>query len=255
MEGLPTVITGIIAFFYLCDQPASARWLSNTEKDVVAADIKADRMNSPAKADKSFRGAVRDPKVLLMAVIYFAYFCSLNTVLLWSPTVMKQVGVKTVGTIGWLSGGISVIATIGMIMIGHSSDRHMERRWHVAMCGLIAASCFLLLPLAANNISFTVLLLAIATTGIFAILGLFWTIPSAYLEQGRAAAGGIALISAIGSFGGAVSPSLIGWIKVHTGSLYFGLSTIAALLIVGMGMLLLWVPAIKTNSAHATGQH
>ena len=122
---------------------------------------------------------------------------------------MKQVGVKTVGTIGWLSGGISVIATIGMIMIGHSSDRHMERRWHVAMCGLIAASCFLLLPLAANNISFTVLLRDchnryFCNPG--SLSGLYLT---CYLEQGRAAAGGIALISAIGSFGGAVSPSLI----------------------------------------------
>ncbi|MGA2026184.1 MAG: MFS transporter, partial [Syntrophobacteraceae bacterium] len=73
------------------------------------------------------------------------------------------------------------------------------------------------------------------------ILSLFWTIPSAYLE-GRAMAGGIALISSIGYLGAVVSPTLVGWIKVTTGSLYIGLSTIAVTLIVSMLLLVVFVP-------------
>jgi hypothetical protein len=70
---------------------------------------------------------------------------------------------------------------------------------------------------------------------------LFWTIPSAYL-QGSAAAGGIALICAIGSFGGAVCPAFVGWLTVKTGSLYGALAAIGALHAAGMVTLLIWAP-------------
>ena len=45
----------------------------------------------------------------------------------------------------------------------------MERQRHVALCSLAAAACFLALQLAQNNVVLTVLLLAIVSTGIFAI--------------------------------------------------------------------------------------
>jgi len=240
-EGIPAILLGVIAYFYLCDQPASASWLSAEEKRLVVEDINADRLRRPAKADKSFRGVLRDPKVYLMAIIYFAYFCSLNTYDLWSPSVMRAVGVQKVITIGWYSGITHLIGTAGMVAVGYSSDRHMERRWHVALCGLSAAVCFMLLPLGSHSIGVTVLLLSIAAIGIYGVLGLFWTIPSAYLEQGSAAAGGIALITSIGSLGGAVSPPLVGWIAVRTGSLYLGLSVIASFMIIGMVLLLLGI--------------
>ena len=128
-----------------------------------------------------------------------------------------------------------------MVAIGYSSDRTRERRWHVVACGLVAAACFIALQAAQGSILLTVTLLAIASIGIFAILSLFWTIPNAMLE-GSAAAGGIALISAIGSFGGAVCPALIGWMNVATGSIYAPLALVGALLAIGMLTLILCVP-------------
>jgi len=242
IEGMPAVVLGIVAYFYLQDKPERAGWLSTGEKQVVIADLEADRGVGPAKAPKNFRAALRDPRIYLFATIYFAYFCSLNTILLWSPTLLRIVGLQKVTDIGWWSGCISAISTVGMLVVGWSSDRMMERRWHVALCGMSAAACFLLLPLAAHNAGLTIALLAVASIGIFSILSLFWTIPSAYLE-GSAMAGGIALISSIGYLGAVVSPTLVGWIKVKTGSLYIGLSTIALALIFAMLILLVLVPA------------
>ena len=63
-----------------------------------------------------------------MALIYFAYFCSLNATLLWTPTLLRIVGVATVTVIGWLSGLISLISTAGMVLVGYSSDARLERR-------------------------------------------------------------------------------------------------------------------------------
>ena len=54
--------------------------------------------------------------------------------------------------------------------------------------------------------------LTIGTVGTFAALPTFWTLPTAMLT-GTAAAGGIALINAIGNVGGFVGPYLVGLIK------------------------------------------
>jgi sugar phosphate permease len=250
-EGLPAVLLGFTAYFYLPDRPAGAGWLSSEEKRTIEQDLAADRA-AALKTTKSFSAALQDPKVYLLSFIYFAFFCSLNTILLWAPSLLKRVGVVTATDIGYLSGIISIVSAVGMVAIGYSSDRLMERRWHVALCGFVASGCFLLLPLAAGSVAVTVMLLAVASIAIFSILSLFWTIPSGYLE-GSAAAGGIALISAIGSFGGAVCPAFVGWVTVRTGSLYTALSAVALLGAVGMVTLILSVPSSRPSTDNSRG--
>ncbi|HEX7921134.1 MAG TPA: MFS transporter [Bradyrhizobium sp.] len=240
LEGVPAVLLGVAAYLTLADGPQAANWLSADERRQVASDLARDRAAAP-DTTSSFAAALREPRVYLLAFIYFAFFCSLNTILLWTPTLLKRVGVATTTEIGWLSGAISVASAIGMVAIGYSSDRTRERRWHVVACGLVAAACFIALQAVQGSILLTVTLLAIASIGIFAILSLFWTIPNAMLD-GSAAAGGIALISAIGSFGGAVCPALIGWMNVATGSIYAPLALVGALLAIGMLTLIVCVP-------------
>jgi nitrate/nitrite transporter NarK len=78
--------------------------------------------------------------------------------------------------------------------------------------------------------------LMVASITVFAFLALFWTIPSAYL-RGTSTAGGLALISSIGSAGGVVSPLYIGWMKELTNSFYGALGSLGALLMIAMVVL------------------
>lgn len=239
IEGLPAVALGIAAFFYLSDRPSQASWLTALEADVIEAGVRHD--GPLADRGTSFAAALRDGRVYLLAFVYFTFFCSLNTILLWAPTLLRNVGGGTATDIGWLSGGLSLASALGMLVVGYSSDRLAERRWHVALCGFISSACFLLLPLASGSVVGTMACLTVASIGIFSILSLFWTIPSAYL-YGSAAAGGIALISAIGSFGGAVCPAFVGWLTMTTGSLYGAFAAIGLLHAAGMVTLLLFAP-------------
>jgi len=239
-EGAPPVVLGVAAFLYLSDEPKSAVWLSSHDKRRVETDLMHDRLGAAKAPTAMFSAALRDPKVHLLAFVYFSFFCSLNTILLWTPTLLKHVGVATTTEIGWLAGTISVASAVGMVAVGYSSDRMMERRWHVAICGLIAAGCFFLLDIAQTSVVATLVLLAVASIGVFAILSLFWTIPNAILE-GSAAAGGLALISSIGAFGGTVCPAFVGWLSVASQSIYVPLRVVGILLAVGMLTLLVGI--------------
>ena len=58
---------------------------------------------------------------------------------------------------------------------------------------------------------------AVAVSGRWSCIPPFWALPTAFLS-GTAAAGGIALINAVGNLGGFVGPFLMGWLSDLTGS-------------------------------------
>jgi len=80
--------------------------------------------------------------------------------------------------------------------------------------------------------------LSIAGFGVFAVLPVFWTLPTAFLS-GAAAAAGIAMINALGNLAGFIGPYAMGWIKDATGSFSGGLLFIAACGLVAMIIVIL----------------
>lgn len=227
LEGLPCVALGVFAFFFLVDRPAAARWLSAHEKQLLAADI------VPAQsAHASFLTVLKDPRVYVMAFSYFCFICGIYTISFWLPSMIKNAGIVDVMQIGLYSAIPYVLGGVLMVLLARSSDRCRERRWHVALTALTAALALGLSVLVPDNFVLFMVCMSVATAGMWAAYTVFWAMPSEYL-QGRAAAGGIALINSIGLLGGFISPSLIGWIKTTSGSLNVGLFVMVGLLVLG----------------------
>ena len=65
----------------------------------------------------------------------------------------------------------------------------------------------------------------------------FWGLPTDLLS-GSAAAGGLALINAIGNLGGYVGPKVMGFMKTATGSYAGGLRLLAAAYVLGIVLVL-----------------
>lgn len=240
LEGIPAIVLGVVCYLWLADRPAQARWLDGNEQCSVERAVQAGAAKPGAAAGTAapaqLGDALRDPLLYKLALCYFAFYCVENALLVWIPTLLKNVGVATIAGVGWVSSGIALAATVIMLAVGYSSDKRGERRWHVIGCGLVAGVTFLLLPLAAHSIALTALVLTLSSGAVFAFLAVFWTIPSA-LFKGRAAAGGLALISSIGALGGTFSPIFIGWIKEATGSYHYSLGTLGAILILSLLLL------------------
>ncbi|HAW24493.1 MAG TPA: MFS transporter, partial [Pseudomonas sp.] len=51
----------------------------------------------------------------------------------WMPTFIRNAGVSDVSEIGLLTAVPSIAAVLGMLVLGASSDRFRERRWHIIL--------------------------------------------------------------------------------------------------------------------------
>jgi ACS family phthalate transporter-like MFS transporter len=129
-----------------------------------------------------------------------------------------------------------------MYLLGRSSDRHMERRWHLGLTMIVGAGSFALLGLVQGNVVLSIFLMSLGSAAALSAIPLFWTIPPALLNK-AGAAGGIAVISSLGNLAGVLSQAAVGSIKSATGSLYLAFDVMALVMVLGALVLLIGIPA------------
>jgi len=229
IEAIPSVVLGFMVLLLLNDKIADARWLSDTEKQLLQKNIDADASHTEAH---SALAAFRNGRVWVLSAAYFGFIMGLYGIGFWLPSLVKASGVSDPTTIGWLVALPYAAAVACMLWTSASSDRRKERRWHIAipaLAGAIGLAASTWLP---QTPVWAVASLTIATMGILTGLAQFWCLPPAFLA-GTAAAAGIALINSVGNLAGFVSPFIVGWIKDLSGSTDTGLYVIAVSLVVG----------------------
>jgi sugar phosphate permease len=228
LEGIPSVVLGLLAFKVLPNSPATASWLSLPEKAAVARNV----TNQSSTAGHGFREALVDPFVYIIAIAWFTIVCGIYAVAFWMPMMLRETGVKSASEIGLWAIIPYAAGTVGMILLSRNSDRLMERRWHTVGCALAGAAALSLLTFAGHSLALTLLTISVATVAVFAAMPILLSVPMAMLSA-EAAPGGIALINCIGLTGGFFSPFVLGWVRTSTGNLNNGLYLIAALLVLG----------------------
>ncbi|QEZ45816.1 MFS transporter [Cupriavidus oxalaticus] len=239
VEGLPAMVLGLVAWHYLDDGPAQAKWLTPAEKAMLASDLGKE---VHARRHGGILALLKDPRIYVIGLAFLSIYACTNTIAYWMPTLIQGFGEAHVARIGWISTLPYVLGLLTMYLLARSSDRRLERRWHVAGCLLVAAASFLLMGLTRGELAPAVACMTVGAAACLAALPVFWTIPPAYLG-GRQAPAGIALISSLGGVAALLSPIAVGAIKTRTGDLYLAFDLLAALLAVGAVALLLALPA------------
>lgn len=235
VEAVPSLVLGIVTIFYLPNSIRAASWLSNDEKRLLEENIANDHAG---KVDHALSGVFTNPRVWLMAAIYFCCMMGLYGVGFYLPTLIKAAGVKDALDIGLLTAIPYGCAVIAMLAIAKSADRTRERRWHFTVASALGGLGLLLATIYGDNVTLAMAALSLGTAGLLATMPVFWTYPSSLLG-GTAAAAGIALINSVGNLAGFVSPSIIGWMKDVTQSTNAGMYVVSAALLLGSVLALL----------------
>ncbi len=242
LEGIPSVLLGVIVIVMLQDRIAEATWLTADERDLLIRNIAADGEH---KEEESVLKVMASGRVWLCAAIYFSYVMGLYGVSFFLPTIIKAMGYKDPLEIGMISVIPYSVSVIVMLTVAKSADRSRERRWHVAIPGLLGAVGLALSVVLSKNAMLAIAALTLGLSGIMATLPLFWSLPTAFLA-GTGAAAGIALINSLGNLSGFVSPYAVGLLKDATGSTDAGVYMLACGMVVG-ALLTLSVPKHLVN--------
>ncbi|CAG2155993.1 Putative metabolite transport protein NicT [Cupriavidus yeoncheonensis] len=226
VEGLPCILLGVLALYFVPNRPADAGWLTEQEKRLLANEI-----GSSAAHNHSFLAVARDVRVYVLALAYFCIIAAIYAISFWLPTFIKAQGVNDTVQLGWYSALPYVAAAFGMYYMGRRSDRVGERRFHSAVPATVGGLLLAASILVDGNLAASLVLLTLGTCALWMAYTVFWAMPSEYIK-GPAAAGGIALINTIGLSGGFWGPAIIGWAKTATGNLHLGVLILATLPII-----------------------
>lgn len=227
-EALPSIVAGIITMVFLDDGPRKAKWLTDGEKALLMERLDQEEALKKAEAPghHTLADAFRSLKVWLLCLVYFGFVMGNYGVSFWLPQIVKDTLTKDPFQIGWLTAIPWAAAAVAMMIVGHHSDKTGERRWHVAITGIIGAAAFALSGLPHISGVLGLVALTVATAGIACAYSTFWSLPTAILS-GTAASAGIAWINSVGNLAGYVSPYLVGKIRDTTHSMTFALLLLA----------------------------
>jgi sugar phosphate permease len=241
IEGLPALLLGLLAYWWLPDRPSQARWLSPDQCRWLT-----DRLESEAAARDSAVPPVSlwrlfcNRYVLVAALLCAASTAVSQSISIWQPQIIKSLGLDATQT-GWVNGVPFLLASIGMVWWGRRSDARNERVWHCGLPLLLVGAGLALTPFAAT-LAPMLILLTLILTGVYAFKGPFWALSTEWLSA-PTAAGGIAYINAIGAAATFASTSLLGLIRDRTGSFTLALLPMAALSVVAVWALI-WISRV-----------
>jgi MFS transporter, ACS family, tartrate transporter len=235
LEALPAIVLSLVILLFLTDSPAQAHWLRPDQRAWLIDRLAAERSRKEAIRDYSLAETLRNKRVWLLTLVYFGQNVTGYGLGLFLPQIVSRFGVG-VGMNGLISALPYAAAMVAMVLWSRHSDRTGERNLHAAgACLLNFAGLAVCVFLHAPVLMMAAIILA--QMGQSAIAPTFWTLPTAMLS-GTAAAGGIALINAVGNLGGFLGPTLMGSIRDATGSFNLGLLVIATGALVAGAVLL-----------------
>ena len=225
MEAAPAVILGVVFWLYMTDWPSQASWLMPAQRDWLIARLNAEQSQREAIRHYSLKDALLDKRVLLLSLVYFGGTFAGYGIVLFQPQIVHRLAAGFGMT--WIINAIPYVFAAGaMVLWGRHSDHTGERPRHVAIAYAVGAAGLIATALMTDPV-LTMVTLVIAAMGQSSTGPTFWSLPTAMLS-GTAAAGGIALINALGNLGGFFGPYLFGLIKdASGGSFTFGLMALA----------------------------
>ena len=246
IEGLPSVVLGIVVLLVLRDRIKDAHWLTQEEKSTLSANIERE---SQRTIGASVRDAFTQPLVWVMCLIEFCIGLGIYGMGFWMPTMVREAGISGLLNIGLFSAIPYGAAAVAMVYVARLADARGDRKLFLSLAALVGAVGLYLSMSYKDNTVFAIAALTIATAGILTAFAQFWRLPTALLSD-RAAAAGIAIISSVANLSGFVSPYLVGWLRDTTGSGSAGMYMTAGSLVLASVVTLLLPGRLVNEKTH-----
>ncbi|MFE6935973.1 MFS transporter [Streptomyces sp. NPDC057699] len=247
--SIPAILLGVVAWFYLIDKPADAKWLTPEERDWLTEELAAENSGKAGADEKTGHGkaalkaAFTNSRVWTLALIYFGFIYGLYALAFFLPTIINGFQEQFGTTFSVMDKALITAipylpAAIVLFFWSRHATRHGVRTWHIAGPAVVGG---ISIPVALymGSPAATVAVITVTACAIFAALPVFWSVPSQFLT-GATAAAGIALINTAGNVAGFAAGYVTGWLKDFSGAYYLPLFLVGAFMLMSAA-LMLWL--------------
>lgn len=248
LEGVPSVIFGVVTLFYLTDKPSEAKWLPEDEKQWIMGELERERREMMASGkDPLWQGIVKglmNPKTLLLSVIYIFIVTGYYGLTFFLPSIARSMVPDSTLKQTLIASVPYAFGLVAMLLNSAHSDRTGERRWHTAWPMFLGGIALTLSILSGDNVAMAFSFLCLVGIGLHAYLPVFWTWPTKFLAA-SAAATAIGLINSFGNLGGYFGPKVVGYLSDKYGSYVPGLWFLVVCILIAGLLACLVKPPVK----------
>jgi MFS transporter, ACS family, tartrate transporter len=237
MEGIPAILLGGAVFWALADNPREASWLRGEERAWLLERLALEQQAESSLRKENLWQVLISPRIWMLSLVYFGVSTTMYGVTLWLPSVIRSLSGLSYFLTGLVSALPFVVTAITMVLVGMSSDRAGERRWHTAIPAFAGAVALVV----AGYGTSTVVVVAGIGLGMAcaeSMVGPFWAMATSRMA-GLSAAAGIAVINSLANLGGYFGPDIIGFFRKTSGGFRGGLLAIGATLALSGGIALI----------------
>jgi len=218
MEGIPPILLGVVALFYLTDWPSEAGWLPEDERHWIETELEAEKKAKKHTRDYSIWQALRDGRVILLAITWLLSLTAMLASTYWLPTFVKRLSHLPDTQVALLVSLPGILGIAGMVVNGWHSDKSDERRWHALLPLVGAGISFLFMLRTTDHFAIAMTLLAVGPALFYSYQPVFWAMPTLILCESAAAAS-FGLINSVGQMGGIAGPYVVSYLNQRTGGL------------------------------------
>ena len=236
VQGLPTVLVGLIILRHLPEAPATAAWLTQPEKNWIQSELLREQARIGEPAGYDVIAALRNPRILLLGLMGFMLIGVVTTVILNAPMILRGATGLDAKRIGYLVSLGGLIGASAILFGGGYADRHGDRWGNAFWCGIVLAGSVLVMGVSPSPVMVVIAYLAFASV--------CFTIPMlsssgwAEILHVRELAIGAAAINMLSQFGAFVGPYGWGIAKDATGSFQPALIALSIVALAMAGLLL-----------------
>jgi MFS transporter, ACS family, tartrate transporter len=236
VQGLPSVVAGLLVLRYLPNAPGTVTWLSPPEKAWIQQRLTAEAARIGAPINDHLFSAFCDPKTLQLGVISFLMLGSTVTLILSAPAVLKiGTGLDT-QHIGHLVTAGGIVGALSMLLAGWYSDHKGNRLLMATTCMAVVSLSLVVLAVSSSHTIVSAAYLAFSAV-CFTVVMLTASSWADVLHV-RQLAIGAAVINTLGNLGAFFMPYCWGVIKDETGNFQTGLMGLSVLALAAAAMIL-----------------
>jgi MFS family permease len=245
-EGALPFVWLVIWWIFVDDSPHEASWIGAQERDYLETTLREESRDVDSAKPLPFWRALLHPIVLVMICVYLMQNFGNYGYLFWLPSALANAKKMSNQMVGILTAIPYILTAIGMVLVSRHSDKHRERRGHVAFGMAWGGACMMACILLIGhfpNLGFVAI--SLVGAGSYGMLGPFWAIPTENLPR-SVSGSAMGMVNALGNLGGYFGPLAVGYVFHRTGDFRYAFALLSVGILTGAALALLLPSRVAT---------